>query len=141
MRKVDFKGESYMKKRKIVLLIIIAVCTMFCLYGCSQEEPSVVKTYEKTDSGQVSSNDEPVILVEHYEMSDGTWKTDTHTYKYRLVISGRMNNAAKDSHFVFLSNLEEITFDQAWKASGFSSNMGDYFDPSDAVIVGHKLFS
>ncbi len=61
MRKVDFKDESYMKKRKIVLLII--VCIMFCLCGCSQKEPSVVKTYEKTDSKQASPNDGPVIMV------------------------------------------------------------------------------
>lgn len=30
-----------MKKRKIVLSILIAVCTMFCLCGCSQKEPSI----------------------------------------------------------------------------------------------------
>ncbi len=136
MRKVDFKGESYMKKRKIVLLIIIAVCTMFCLCGCSQEEPSVVKTYEKTDSEQVSSNDEPVILVKHYEMSDGTWKTDEYTYQYRLEITGRMSNAVKDTTFIFLSNTEDITFEQAWKAAGFSSNMDDYFDVEVAKFVG-----
>lgn len=49
-----------------------------------------------------------------------------------------MNNAAKDSTFVFLSNIEEITFDQAWKASGFSSNMDDYFDVKDAKFVAMK---
>ena len=52
MMKVEFKDELYMKKRKKVLLIMIAVCTMFCLCGCSQKKPSVVKTYEKTDSEQ-----------------------------------------------------------------------------------------
>ena len=49
-----------------------------------------------------------------------------------------MNNAAKDSTFVFLSNIEEITFDQAWKASGLSSNMDDYFDIEDAKFVAMK---
>lgn len=136
MRKVDFKDESYMKKRKIVLLIIIAVCTMFCLCGCSQKEPSVVKTYEKTDSEQASPNDEPVIMVKHYEMSDGTWKVDDYTYQYRLEITGRMSNAAKDTTFIFLSNTEDITFEQAWKAAGFSSNMDDYFDVEVAKFVG-----
>ncbi len=117
-----------MKKRKIVLSIIIAVCTMFCFAGCSQKGPSVVKTYEKTGSEQASLNDEPVIMVKHYEMSDGTWTTDEHTYQYRLEITGRMNNAVKDSTFIFLTNIEDITFDQAWKAAGLSSNMDDYFD-------------
>ena len=125
-----------MKKRKIVLSIIIAVCTMFCFGGCSQKEPSVAKTYEKTDSEQAFENDEPVIMVKHYEMSDGTWTTDEHTYQYRLEITGRMSNAVKDTTFIFLSNTEDITFDQAWKAAGFSSNMDDYFEVEVAKFVG-----
>ena len=125
-----------MKKRKIVLLIILAVCTMFCLCGCSQKEPSIVKTYEKTDSEQAFENDESVIMVKHYEMSDGTWKVDDYTYQYRLEITGRMSNAAKDTTFIFLSNTEDITFEQAWKAAGFSSNMDDYFDVEVAKFVG-----
>lgn len=56
-----------MKKRKIVLSIMITVCTMFCLCGCSQKEPSVVRTYEKTDSKEAFENTEPVIMVKHYE--------------------------------------------------------------------------
>ena len=71
----------------------------------------------------------------YYKMSDGTWATDTHSYKYRLEISGRMNNAAKDSTFVYLSNIETITFDRAWKAAGLSSNMEDYFSAEEAVLV------
>lgn len=102
---------------------------------------SVVKTYEKTDSDFVEENldnDKLIVMVKHYEMSDGTWKTDEQTYQYRLEITGRMNNAAKDSTFVFLSNIKEITFDQAWKASGLSSNMNDYFDVEDAKFVAMK---
>ena len=49
-----------------------------------------------------------------------------------------MGGAVKDSTFVYLSNIEEITFDQAWKAAGLSSNMDDYFDPKDAVLVAMK---
>lgn len=68
--------EWYVKKRKIVLSIMITVCTMFCLCGCSQKEPSVVRTYEKTDSKEAFENTEPVIMVKHYEMSDGTTRTE-----------------------------------------------------------------
>ena len=52
-----------------------------------------------------------------------------------MEISGRMNNAAKDSTFVYLSNIESITFDRAWKAAGLSSNMEDYFSMEEAVLV------
>ncbi|MBQ7841521.1 MAG: hypothetical protein IJ390_13705 [Lachnospiraceae bacterium] len=72
-------------------------------------------------------------------MSDGSWKTDEYVYQYRLEVSGRLNNAAKDTTYIILSNEKGITFEQAWKASGFSSNMNDYFDPEDAVIVGTIL--
>ena len=101
-------------------------------------EPFVVKTYEKTPSEHAFENDELCVLVKHYEMSDGTWKTDKHTYQYRLEITGRMNNAAKDSTFVYLSNVEDISFDKAWKAAGLSSNMNDFFDPEVATLVAMK---
>ncbi len=102
------------------------------------KEPSVVKTYEVTDSDTAFEDDELVTIVKYYEMSDGTWKTDTHTYQYRLEITGRMGGAQKDSTFVFLSNIENITFEQAWKASGFSSNTNDYFKEEDAKFVALK---
>jgi len=77
-------------------------------------------------------------LKTYYELSEGTYECEDHIYKYRLEISGRMPNAAKDSTFVYLSNLKEITFEQAWKASGLSSNREDYFDVEDAVLVDMK---
>ena len=74
----------------------------------------------------------------YYEMNDGTWMCDDHVYKYRLEISGRMPNAAADSTFVYLSNLEEIPFERAYMAAGLSSNTEDYFQPEDAVLVEMK---
>ncbi len=71
----------------------------------------------------------------YYEMSDGTWMCDEIFYKHRLEITGRLNNATCDSAYVYLSNLESITFEQAWKASGLSSNVNDYFSVKDAVLV------
>ena len=101
----------------------------------------VVRTYEVTDpdlSEQYFAEDKLVTIVKYYEMSDGTWQADGHSYKYRLEITGRMNNAVKDSTFVYLSNIEEISFEQAWKAAGLSSNLDDYFDPEEAVLVEMK---
>ena len=68
-------------------------------------------------------------------MTDSTWTCGNHTYKNCLEISGRIPNAAVDTTFVYLSNLKEITFEQAWDASGLSSNMNDYFTLEDAVLV------
>lgn len=123
--------------KKIIRILLITLM-LLSLPGCSQKEPSVVKTYEVTESESAFEDDALVTMVKYYEMSDGTWKTDTQTYKYRLEITGRMGGAAKDSTFVFLSNLEDITFEQAWKASGFSSNTNDYFREEDAKFVALK---
>ena len=40
-----------------------------------------------------------------------------------------------DSVFVYLSNLPDISFEQAAKASGLSSDTADYFAAEDAVLV------
>ena len=123
--------------KKIIRISLITIM-LFSLFGCSQKEPSVVRTYEVTDSEDAFENDELVTVVKYYEMSDGTWKTDDYTYQYRLEITGRMNGAVKDSTFIFLSNSKDITFEQAWKASGLSSYLDDYFKEEDAKFVAVK---
>lgn len=131
-------GGVFMKK---MIRIVLITLMLVSLSGCSKKEPSVVKTYEATDlelTKNYFENDKLVTLVTYYEMSDGTWKTDDYTYQSRLEVTGRMKNAAKDSTFVFLSNRKDITFDQAWKASGFSSNMDDYFKEEEAKFVAVK---
>ncbi len=107
------------------------------------EVPDVVKTYDATPEDKISEyikNGELCYSSTHYEMSDGTWKVKElpYTYKYRLELTGRLNNAVKDSSYIILSNRNDITFEQAWKASGLSSNTEDYFDAKDAIIVGSK---
>ncbi len=126
--------------RKIVIAILLTVM-LLSLASCSQKEVSVVKTYDVTDSELIEEcveNNELVTIVKYYEMSDGTWKTDDYTYQYRVEVTGRMNNAAKDSMFVFLSNTKDITFDQAWKASGLSSDIDDYFKEEETKLVAVK---
>ena len=106
------------------------------------EDSDIVRTYEATDgalSEEYIKNDKLITLIRYYEMADGTWKTDSNTYKYRLEITGRMGGGAvKDSTFVYLSNIEDISFERAYMAAGLSSNMDDYFDPTEAVLVAMK---
>ena len=106
--------------------------------------PNHLELYEVTPSEDIQAkydNEEFVYQKLHYKATDGTWSCEGYTYKYRLEITGRMNNAAKNTTYIVLSNSKDINFDQTWKASGLSSLMSDYFEPKDAVIVGHKLFS
>lgn len=89
---------------------------------------------EKYDRGEF------VITKLHYKTEEG-WFSEGNCYQYRLEISGKLSNAAKNTTYIVLSNTKDITFDQVWKASGLSSNTADYFDPKDAIIVGSRDFS
>lgn len=109
--------------KKLMIFFLTLFC-LFCMTGClaQEKEVEVLETI-KTD------------FATYYRMSDGTWKTDTHSYQYRLEITGRLNNAVADITYVYLSNIENISFAQAWKASGLSSNLDDYFSSEDALLV------
>ena len=106
---------------KKLLRLILCLGLMLLAVGCNKE-----RSVQRTIEGDVRT---------YYEMSDGTWECGGHSYQYRLEISGRMPNAAVDSRFVYLSNLQTISFAQAWKAAGVSSHTDDYFTPEQAVLV------
>ena len=109
---------------KRVIILLTCLFLIFNITGCKKEV--VVKN---TIEGNRKT---------YSEMSDGSWTCGNYTYKNCLEISGRIPNAAVDTTFVYLSNLKEITFEQAWNASGLSSNMNDYFSLEDAVLVDVK---
>lgn len=107
---------------KKLIVLVLAIACVFGLFGCGNQLPERTKTI-KTD------------LKTYYEMSDGTWECDGHVYKYRLEIKGTMPNAQASSTFVYLSNIKNISFEQAYKAAGVSSNTEDYFSVVEAVLV------
>ena len=72
----------------------------------------------------------------YYKLKDGTYTwADGYTYQYRLVLPGWMPGTKADVTYVILSNIENITFHQAFMASGLSSRSDDYFKPEDAIII------
>ncbi len=111
-------GETgEIKLKKVVFLLLVC---MICLAGCGKNRiTNIIEGNMRT----------------YYEMSDGTWMCDENSYQYRLEISGRIPTAVKDSTFVYLSNIEDISFKRAYMAAGLSSNMDDYFSPDEAVLV------
>jgi len=131
-------GIGGVKSMKKTIIIALTALMVLGLLGCSQKEPSVVKTYEATASETALENNALVSFVKYYEMSDGTWKTDDYTYQYRLEVTGKVGIPVKDRTFVILSNTKDITFEQAFKASGISSYLNDYFDPEDAILVAWR---
>ena len=113
-------------RRNMKRIICLLLCLLLAILssGCTKKA-----TVKNTIQGNVKT---------YSEMSDGTWMCDGHVYKYRLAIDGRMPTAARDSSFVYLSNIKSITFDRAYKAAGISSNTDDYFLPEEAVLVEMK---
>lgn len=106
--------------KKIIIVLFIIIYTL-SIVGCTKEN----RVIERIDGS----------IKTYYKLEDGTWACDDHIYQYQLVTKGRMPNAACDSIFVYLSNFSDISFEQAWKAAGLSSNMDDYFSVKDAVLV------
>ena len=106
---------------KTLKAIVCALLVLTLLCGCGGA-PTVKET--------VNGSFRP-----YQEMSDGTWRCEGYTYAKKLVLTGRMPNAAVDSTFVYLTYLEDITFTQAYLAAGISSSTDDYFSPEDAVLV------
>ena len=84
---------------------------------------NVVKTYDSQQDG---------VMVTYQELKDGTWKCEGTVYPYRLELSGTLPNARADSHYVVLSQREDVTFEEVsqWLLSSVTP-----FDPDDYILV------
>ena len=121
--------------KKPLFLLMIAV---LMLAGCAANTLTVRCTYEQTPLDVIESrtkDGKEVILIPYEELSDGSWRAQGIVYPFRLELTGRLPHAACDSTYVLLSQSEDISFEQAWKASGLSSNSEDYFDEEYAIFV------
>ena len=138
--------------KKIVGIAAMFVWLSGSLTGCGeseeigdadvQTEVSVVETFERTT---VTDSYEEWIMHTYYKLNDGTWSVDiadaetgtveTLFYQYRIVLHDTMPNAEVASNYIILSNRKDITFHEAFMASGLSSNMDDYFTKDEAVFV------
>lgn len=120
--KVKMQTHPETKGIKNIMLIVCCVVLAFT-NGCGTD---IVSRHESSDTNGI---------VENYdEMSDGTWKADGITYKYRLELKGTIPNAAGESCFVVLTNNKDISFEEVAK-SIFSSNSNDLLDRSQTIIV------
>ena len=95
--------------------------SLVLLAGCSAS--NVVKTYE---SGQDS------VMVTYQELKDGTWKCEDTVYQYRLELTGTLPKAQADSHYVVLSQREDVSFEEVsrWMLSSVTP-----FDSDDYILV------
>ena len=125
------KMHRYFVGLLLIMLALCAGCGLMSSYetdypAALMVDGEIVETY--------AAEDKEGRLQTYYQMADGTWRTDDYSYLYKLELTGRMHNAAKDSTFICLSNLEEVSFSKvAW--SMLSSNMEDRLDRKEVVVV------
>ena len=127
----------------IIVILVAAVCFLTAPKTSANGggDYSVAAVHEVTPSDEIEqkkADGEYVINTEYNELANGMWSVGDYTYKYRLEITGKPNRAAESVSYLVLSNTKDITFEQALKASGLSSDSSDYFTPDYAVIVGYK---
>lgn len=126
----------------IIVIVAAAVCFLTSPKTSANEgDYSVAAVYEVTPSEELEQkreNGEYIIYTEYSALNNGMWSVGDYTYRYRLEITGKPNSTAKMVSYLVLSNTKDITFEQALKASGLSSDSNDYFSPDYAVIVGYK---
>lgn len=143
------KLQTHQKTKGIKnLLLLICFAMLAFNNGCGTDKPTnqheISNINENADTqdgfdtddivSRHESSDTNGIVENYYEMSDGTWKADGITYKYRLGLKGTMPGAAGESHFVVLTNNKDISFDEVAK-SIFSSDSNDWLDRSQTIIV------
>ena len=107
---------------KRIVFSIVCLIMIISLCGCVNKN----KFFKNEIEGNMKT---------YYEMKNGMWFYENNIYKYRLTIVGTIPNAETESTFVYLSNMKNISFEQAYKAAGISSDSNDYFKTKDAVLV------
>ena len=111
------------------------------IYG----SPRYVKRYRQTSEEQVQETINSgafVNLMNYYQFYDGTWAVefldaswDHFKYQYKLELTGTDATDGKETTYIVLSNREDITFAEAWKATGTDDPSAGGFDLADAIIV------
>lgn len=119
-----------MKIKKIIFIL----CGIFLLCGCQKSENDITdKEYNNADK----TADKEYKLEYETKVNGGavSYIFDNKEYLYILTLTGRSNNAAKDSCYTVLSNSKELDFatvDNRFWSSQYNGN-------SEFVIVGYTL--
>ena len=132
---IEYANKEIEKNKKKTRRIIVTVIVAFLILLIAGIVIVKLNTSVENNINSMNNTNDTNVLREYSQNADGSWVCEGRTYSFRLEISGRMHNAAVDFTFVYLSNKMDITFEQAWKAAGLSSNMNDYFDVEEAVLV------
>lgn len=139
MKKLLHKNS--LKYIVVITLTVIIAMSLFAYLKNYSQKGHVINTIEKTSDEHIEEfleSGREVISTTYYEMSDGTWKTDMHSYQYYLEVVGTPNNAVEAITYIVLSNRKDITFEQVWQAC-YSSDSSHLISQDEMDVVGFKL--
>ena len=71
----------------------------------------------------------------YYKMSDGSWRTEVRSYKYKLDINGQLEGTSKDTYFTVLSNRKDVSLEEIKKASKDTDLKVPYYLDDETIIV------
>ncbi len=73
--------------------------------------------------GRLKEEQKGNSLEEEAKYVDGSWIFKGKSYRYRLEVTGRWENAEKDVTYVVVTNKKDITFEELFPLSGLSSDL------------------
>lgn len=109
-----------MKKYITIFLVLLMVGVVGC--GNTKEEKTT------------TLNNQAGVLYDYYKDASDVWHADGREYKYKVVLTGKLPNAAKKSKYVVLTNDKDISFNDA-ADDILSNNSEEHFDKNKAIIV------
>ena len=118
------------------IIIYIGTDVPFSFKEPDQLDPSgplQIRLYRYEDEETIPSQ-----YRTYYRLRDGSWKIDGRIYEYRHQLIGTMPDGT-EATFVYLSNLETMSFEQAYQASGFGDDPNGFFPPEEAILVDWLL--
>jgi len=126
-------------KSRYFLVGLLVLVGIFCMFIEGKGGFNNVRAKESAGNiGQEKKHYIPngtnSVCHEYYQTKDGRWSVNGKKYNFRLVLDGRMPNAAIDTEFVVLTNNRNLSF-QDVNQSIVSSNSSDDLYPEIACVV------
>ena len=124
---------------KILLSVLMIVNMASLVISCGNSKNNLKETISTENISSDEYVNEEISadegLLYNYKMnSDGTWSAAGHTYKDKLVLTGKLPNSSAITTYVVLSNDTSLTFEEVSK-SFLSSDCNDQIVMIRACVV------
>lgn len=127
--------------------LILTILSVIILFGISiylgRPGPEIEVTYQKTASDKIEdaiSEGKVDVIKTYYKMDDGTYTVENYSvvYKDRVELVGNPGGS-KTVTLVVLTNIEEVTFDEAWQDVMESDEYNTVLNPKESIVVAMRI--